>query len=313
MADRDAPATGGSVRRETVSQIPGFGKGLRAVLDFIVGVYNQAASDNIFFLASGLTFSLLLAAFPFLTALLALAGLILASQFEAPQSAVLDWLWTILPVTEVLQEQFRGQLTAIVDTSRSVGLIGAVLFVWFSTRAFGSLRTVLSQVFDVRGGPSILMGKLIDIRLVIVSTLLLVANIAITSSIMGVGNELLDSLDVQTGLPLRLLALAVAFSFIFLLFFLIYKFVPAARINWHTAAIAALFSAIGFELLKVGFGWYLTNVVDYSRVFYAFATLVVIVIAFYYASVIFILGGEVATVLETQRVMRRQREFFNTP
>jgi len=295
-----------------VSYIPGFGSGLRAVRDFVAGVYRQAASDNIFFLASGLTFSLLLAAVPFLTALLALAGLILASQFEAPQSAVLDWLWTILPATDEVQEQLREQLTGIVDTSRSVGLIGAALFIWFSTRAFGALRTVLSQVFDVRGGPSVLMAKLIDVKLVMVATVLLVANIAITSAIMGMGDVFLDTLDVQTGTPLRFLAMVVAVSFIFLLFFLLYKFVPPARIRWHVAAMAALFSTVGFELLKVGFGWYLANVVDYSRVFYAFATLVVIVIAFYYASVIFILGGEVATVYETQRVMRQQREFFDT-
>jgi membrane protein len=95
------------------------------------------------------------------------------------------------------------------------------------------------------------------------------------------------------------------------MFLLIYKFVPTTRLSWRIAAVAAGFSAVGFELLKAALSWYLAEVADFSQVFFAFATLIVLVVSLYYAAVIFVLGGEVAKVYAQRSVMRRQRVLFD--
>jgi membrane protein len=94
------------------------------------------------------------------------------------------------------------------------------------------------------------------------------------------------------------------------MFLFIYKFASLNRISWRTASLAALVAAIGFELLKAGFGWWVVSYADYSSFFFAFATLVVIVLSVYYGSALFVLGGEVAQVAELRRTLRRQRELF---
>ncbi len=291
-------------------RVPGFRSGFRGGWEYVKEVYDQAASDNVFFLASGLTFSLLLAAIPFLFLVFSLAGLALAPQIAAPESAVMDWLRSILPVTADMQKEVLEQLASVVE-SRSLGLISAALFVWFSTRLFGALRTVLDAVFDFREGPGIVMGKVLDVKMVVIATVLLTANIGITAALAAVSREMLLQLHVPTAQPLRLVGFAAAWAAIFLMFLLIYKFVPSTRLRWPVAAIAALFSAAGFELVKTALGWYLSDVADFSRVFFAFATLVILVISVYYAAVIFVLGGEVAKVYGLRRVMRRQRELFD--
>ena len=63
--------------------------------------------------------------------------------------------------------------------------------------------------------------------------------------------------------------------------------------------------------LKGALGWYLSEVADFSQVFFAFATLIVLVVSLYYAAVIFVLGGEVAKVYGQRSVMRRQRVMFD--
>ena len=75
-------------------------------------VYDQAAADNIFFLAGGLTFSLLLAALPFLILILSLAGVALAPRIDAPENAVMEWLATIMPVNPATEAQLRAQLAS---------------------------------------------------------------------------------------------------------------------------------------------------------------------------------------------------------
>lgn len=275
-------------------------------------VYEKAADDDIFFLASGMTFGILVAAIPFLFLLLSVAGPFLAPQFEAPQSEVLEWFWRVVPVTgEGMTAELQDLLEQVAAQSGSIGLVSGVAFVWLSTRLFGALRTVLAEVFDLRDEPGIVKGKVMDVGMVLVSTLLLCLNIAFTSSVAALGEEGLRALGLDGGLVQRIGGLGAAFLFIYLMFLLIYKFVSLNRVRWRTAALAALVASVSFELLKAGFGWYVANYGAHSSsFFFAFTALIILVISVYYGSVLFVLGGEVAQVYELRRTLRRQREMF---
>lgn len=286
--------------------------GTRAASGFLSELFDKGAADNLFFLASGLTFSLTLAAIPFLLVLLSVAGLILAPEMASPQEEVLRWLWELVPVTDpAVRQEIQGRVEDLVQVSGSVGLVSGLLFVWFSTRLFGALRTVLGEVFDLRGDRGVVKGKLADVGMVLLSTVLLTLNIALTSVISGVGHRLLGTLGVRVGVVDTLLGWGTAFLFLFLMYLLIYKFVPARRLPWRTAGLAALLAALSFEALKVGFGWYLANFADYQSVFFAFATAVVFVVSLYYTATLFVLSGEVAQLVEERRIMARQREAFD--
>jgi membrane protein len=99
-----------------------------------------------------------------------------------------------------------------------------------------------------------------------------------------------------------------ALAFIFLLFLLLYKYVPARRVPWRMALTAAAFTATCWELLKVGFAFYLTRLASFQSIYGGIATLVVVVVWFYYLSIVFVLGAEVAQVYEMRRVRRQQIE-----
>ncbi len=279
-------------------------------------MYHQSAEDNIFFLASGITFNTLLAAIPFLLLVLSIAGILAQPtfrEFQAPDTdVVLDWLWEIVPIdSRQVREQIGEQLVDAINSASSIGIVSGVLFVWFSTRLFGALRTALNEVFDVQDTRGIIKGKLDDIRLVLISTVLLTVNIAVSSNLAGIGIESLRRVGVLPGPTEWIVALAGGFGFIFLMYLLIYKFVPGTRLPWRTAAVAALFAAVGFELLKAAFGWYVAHFGGYSAVFFAFTTLIVVVIAAYYSAVVFVLGGEVGQEFQLRRAMRAQRETFD--
>jgi len=151
------------------------------------------------------------------------------------------------PATEA---QLREQLSDIVESSRSVGIISGILFVWFSTRLFGSLRTVLEAVFDLREGPGIIKGKILDVKMVVIASILLTANIGITTTMTAVGRDIIEQLGLPTAQALQALGYGTAYGAIFLMFLLIYKFVPSTRLSWRIATVAAVFSAVGFEILK---------------------------------------------------------------
>jgi len=270
-------------------------------------VAHEAADDHLFFLASGVTFSVMVVAVPFQVLLLSVAGLVLAPQLATPQSAVLDWLWQTLPLPDPgVRAELAGKLSDAVAGARSTGVISGLLFIWFSTVLFGSLRTALGKIFNLHARPGMVWGKVLDVQLVVISTALLVSNIGITSYLGGLGVRGLRRLGIDPGLPMRVIGLVGAFAFIYLMFLLIFKFVPTPPLRWRLAAIAALFAGASFELLKAAFAWYVANFVDVNRLFFAFATFVVVVASIYYAVVLFLLGGEVAKVYERYRERRRR-------
>jgi membrane protein len=289
--------------------------------DYAVRVFEKADDDNVFLLASGLTFSVVAAAVPFLFILVSLISLTLEAAAEAagvqPIEQLRSYLEVIVPVLEggsdvgaernLPEEVIEG----VVNSGRAIGLIGFVAFVWLSTRLFGSVRAILREIFDLRQSRGVIQGKIFDAQMVLVSSVLVILNIGITivfNILKARGFDFVGLSAEQVGLVERVSAWFTALAFIFLLFLLLYKYVPARRVPWRMALTAAAFTAVCWELLKVGFAFYLTRIASFQSIYGGIATLVVVVLWFYYLSIVFVLGAEVAQVYEMRRVRRQQIE-----
>ena len=285
--------------------------------DFAKRVWDNSAEDNIFFLAGGIAFNILLAIVPLL--LLFVSGLTYFLNRSADATAVELGLMVdrMLPAhMEGADSPVHRLLDEIIRTRGAVGVWSAVGFIWFSTRLFGSLRSVLAEVFDIENERGIVAGKLFDIRITIIATLLAVAYSALSAYLaiatsrgvrvleeVGLRQDVMGQLEYRFGQIL-------AFAFIVLLFFSLYKFLPVRRIRWRTALIAALFTSLMFELAKALFTTYVGRFDPGSLYTGTLAVLVIIVFWVYYAALLFILGGEVAQVYDLRRVRRQQREAF---
>ena len=119
----------------------------------------------------------------------------------------------------------------------------------------------------------------------------------------GVRKDIMGALEYNIGQ-------VIAFAFIALMFFSLYKFLPNRRIRWQMALVGALFTSVLLEVAKRVFGAYVTSFNPGSLYSGTLAALIIIVLWTYYAAIIFILGGEVAQVYELRRVRRLQREAF---
>jgi membrane protein len=285
--------------------------------DYVKRVWDNAGEDNIFFLAGGVAFNIMLVAVPFVLLLVSGLATLLnhsADQTFADVTAIIDSL--LPPHEETSESPVHRLLIDIIRTRGSVGAYSAIGFVWFSTRLFGSLRSVLADVFDIEIDRGIIQGKLFDIQITIMSTLLLVAYTALSAYLALAttrGVQIFERLGIRAdvmGTVEYVLGRLVAFVFVALMFFALYKFLPNRRIRWRTAMLAAVFTSTMFEVAKNVFTAYVAEFNPgsvYTGTLYA---LVIIVFWVYYAAMIFILGGEVAQVYELRRVRRLQRETF---
>ncbi|NUQ20570.1 MAG: YihY/virulence factor BrkB family protein [Gemmatimonadaceae bacterium] len=285
--------------------------------DYAKRVWDNSGEDNIFFLAGGIAFNLLLAAVPFLLLLVAGMATILHQPTAASSveiNALLDKLMP--PHSESTSSPIHGLLDDIITARGAIRLYSAIGFIWFSTRLFGSLRSVLAEVFDIEQDRGIIDGKIFDIKITIIATLLLVGYTALNAYLAVAttrGFEQLTAFGMRTevmGQLEYLLGRTLAFLFIGMMFFALYKFIPNRRIRWQTALVAAGFTSAMFEIARNVFSAYVRSFNPGSLYTGALTAIVVVVIWVYYAALIFILGGEVGQVFELRRVRKMQREVF---
>jgi membrane protein len=285
--------------------------------DYAKRVWDNSGEDNIFFLAGGIAFNILLAIVPFVLLLVSGLATLLnhsADETVADITAIIDSL--LPPHAETAGSPVHKLLLDVIGARGTVGVFSAIGFVWFSTRLFGSLRTVLADVFDIETERGIIQGKIFDIQITIVATLLLVAYTAISAYLALAttrGIEIFERLGIRADLMGRVeygIGRLIAFAFVATMFFALYKFLPNRRIRWQTALLAAVFTSSMFEVAKSVVAAYVAEFNPRSLYTGTLYALVIVVFWVYYAAMIFILGGEVGQVYELRRVRRLQRETF---
>src|SRR5204862_6745199 len=155
--------------------------------DYVKRVWDNSSEDNVLFLAGGIAFNILLAAVPFFLLLIAgvtyLLPVLYRGQVDS-STAVSFFIDRLLPAHEESPTSpIHKLVTDILRTRTSFTIYGAIGFIWFSTRLFGSLRTVLAEVFDIEHERGIIAGKIFDVKITVLSTLLFAAFVMVTSYI----------------------------------------------------------------------------------------------------------------------------------
>lgn len=263
-------------------------------------------------MAGAISFNVLVAIVPLLLFGVGISGMVLSARSPDPVSVVLDGVEQLLPALEGdvdLTAKVQEQIASLLGEGVSFTVLGGALLVWFSTRLVGTLRTVLREVFDIGETRGIVRGKLFDIQVVLVGGLLFLANTWLTTGLgvaQAYGLDILGLEGSALSLAQSLLAQLLAFLSIWVLFLGIYRFLPARRVPWKAVVIGATFNAVLYEVLKAGFGWYVSEVANYRSTYGNLITLAVLFFWIYYGSIGFILGGEVAQVWSMRRARRVQ-------
>ncbi len=275
--------------------------------DIVRRVWYQSADDNVLFLASGLAFNVLLALVPFVLVLISGIAWLLGTQPDQAAQLVTDLLRTLLPPDAPgIFDLLQGIVNDVLRTRGTVGIYSAIVFAWFSTRLFGSLRSVLALIFDGQDR-GIVAGKIFDLLATLVATAAVCVYLALSAYLdfatstgvtwlerAGFEGTALTRLEYVGG---RLLAEVVIFA----LFWALYRGLPRRRPAWRTAAVAAGTTTILVELARNAYAGLLMRA-DLSSLYTGtIAVIVSVVFWTYYGALLFLIGGELAQATELRR------------
>lgn len=254
------------------------------------------------FLAGGVAFSILLAGVPFFLLLSAGVGYTFGADVDRASRAVQTVLELLLP-TAPDESLLDPILVDVVRTRAAAGIGGAIGFLWFSTRLFGSLRSVMSVVFE-RRDRGFFRGKLWDIYLTVSSAVLVTFWVVVSAwlavSSGRVGTALTDAgmrAETLSGMQYAVGRL-IAISIIVAIFFSMYRWLPARRTPWIPALAGGVAAAGLFELARYVFALVIHNFPPATLYTGTLGALIIVVFWTYYAAIIFVLGAEVANGME---------------
>ena len=178
-------------------------------------------------------------------------------------------------------------------------VIGVVTLLFGASGVFGELQGALNTVWGVKPKPgrgiwATIRTRFLSFGMVLVVGFLLLVSLAVTTALQA-GAKYLEG--QMPGLPTLLLVanFVVTFLVITLLFALIFKFLPDARIAWKDVWFGALVTAGLFTLGKYLIGLYLTQAAPESA-FGAAGSVVAFVIWVYYSGLIVLFGAELTEV-----------------
>jgi membrane protein len=291
---------------------------LKQIWRVLYRVYDGLYRHDGWAIASHIALSALLALFPFLIFLTAVASFF---GTQAMADAIVKILIDALPtaVANPLAVEVRSVLTG---QRRDLLTIGALLAIWFSSSGVESLRVGLNRAYGVEETRYWVQTRLQSIVFVLIGAagllmlgsmvVLAPAGIAATSAVLVDVQEFLKSralIEQGTTVPdfQRIVArydlVRYGATSVILLtgLFMAHVWLPAGRrgILWVLPGIVV---TLAFWLAAaVTFGWYLASFSTYASTYAGFAAPMMALVFLYFLAVIFIAGGELNAAIDAER------------
>ncbi|MDR1827334.1 MAG: YihY/virulence factor BrkB family protein [Methylobacteriaceae bacterium] len=281
---------------------------LKFAWELIDRIRKRFDRHDVWALASHIALSFLLALFPFLIALTALATFVGASSYSDDAVKLILDTWP-----KEVAAPIAAEIKRILTIRRSgILTVGFVLALYFASSGVDSLRIGLNRAYGAVENRSWILLKLLSLLFVVVGAatmlsfgFLLVLGPLLWKTLINYSPQELQPWLKQITFTVDVFRIGVtACLFIFALFF-VHKLIPAGRRAFLTILPGILVTVLLWVAGGVGFGWYLSRFsMNYVSTYGSLATAMMTLVFLYMFSVIFLLGGEINGALKSM-VFRR--------
>ena len=179
-------------------------------------------------------------------------------------------------------------------------IVGIATLIFSATTVFISLQTSLNKIWGIkpkpeRGVVKYIIDRLLSLAMVISIGFLLLVSLVMDTALMVIQKSLSEVLAGWTLYVVTALNIAVSLALVTLIFAILFKVLPDAKIKWKDVWIGSLVTTVFFAAGKYLIGFYLGNS-SVNSAYGAAGSLVIILIWVYYSAVIFLFGAELTSV-----------------
>lgn len=269
----------------------------KAMWDLLKETFTSWDEDRAPRLAAALAYYTIFALAPLLIIAIAVAAMFF-DEAQVRQNMLSE-------VGNMIGQNGRQAIEAMIEGARqpTTGLIatviGVVTLLVAAGGLFNQLQDALNTIWGVQPKPGrgiwgIIKDRPLSFGMVIATGGVLLASLIISTALSAAG-KLLGGDAASQALLWQAVNLGVSFGISTLLFAVIFKVLPDAKVRWHDVWIGAAATAALFTLGRFLIGWYLGHAATESS-YGAAGSLVALLIWVYYSAQILFLGAEFTKV-----------------
>jgi len=264
---------------------------------------SEFIDDNAMKLSASLSYYTIFAIGPLLLVIISLIGLFMDKK----------------AVTDTINGQIQGlvgaqgaeQIISIIaniqhdNAAQKFSIIGIVTLFISATAVFLEIQDSINFIWSVKAKPKKGWLKLITDRLLSFSLIIGVGFLLVVSLLANTVADLLTDRLVRffghgEAILIQGVGILMLFTIITLLFGIIYRVLPDAKIHWKDAFIGASFTGVLFLLGKFVIGYYLGNS-EIGNTYGAAASIIIVLLWVYYSGIILYFGAEFTKVWALNR------------
>jgi membrane protein len=258
----------------------------------------EVSDQNLFLIAGGVTYAVLLALFPGLAALVSLYGLAFDTAQIEKQVAALSG---VLPAQT--QELLSQELHSLVESSGGAlgfaAIVALLLAIWSASRGMSGLITAINIAYEEKERRSFVKFNLIALGL----TLGLVAGGVIAIALIAVLPAAAQLLAI--GSATKWLLLLVQWPLLIILVMgglaVLYRFGPDRdKPQWRWVSPGAIAATVLWIIGSVGFTVYVANFNSYDKTYGSLGGVVILLTWLYLSALMVLLGAVINAQSERQ-------------
>jgi membrane protein len=259
--------------------------------------YRKAYEDNITGLAGMVAYNLLLSVFPLALLALFIAGRVLESQ-DLEQSVLQDLRQLFPTATDAT---LTRALDRVRESSTGFGVVALISSVWIGSSFWGALDTAFCRIYHVRCR-GWLEQKRFALAMLLVVLLFMAATVAVPAiqTVLRSGTQ-----DLPLGLSntpdlIYALTLVAGLVLLFGILCVVYWSVPNRGVPWLAIWPGAAAATLAIGTVDFAFPAYLGSISTISTFGTTFV-FVLIVLIWFYALALIILGGAIVNAMRFER------------
>ncbi len=249
--------------------------------------------------ASSISYYALFSLFPFLLFLAASASYVL--EQEGIQQQILEYITEIFPVS---QNAIVNQIETVLAARGAVGLFALITFLWSASGVFNTLTAHINRAWYSSNARGILHQRLIALGIVAGLVALTYGSLVATTffNLLPVSRwvtwENPSTWETISNISSQYVPLLIRL----IIFYLLYRIVPATRVRGMAAFWGALVAAVAWEVVTDAFTWVLSSgLIHYELVYGSLGAIIALLFWIYLISWILLYGAYLTAAIDESK------------